>query len=174
MKSGFKYICIAALLASSASQAYQADITVTADIDPTAGITKANGDSLPATVALNYNPLKGLEAYKQDVKLWTNDEYDMKVRLQAEPKLTDTSGQNPIDLSVTLGKADLGVQDTVYNYSEIFPAGTDNGSMPLALVIKPKTPGKISTAGKYSGLVSLIVSQATTKDGAAPNATPTP
>ncbi len=53
-------------------------------------------------------------------KLWTNDEYDMKVRLQAEPKLTDASGQNPIDLSVALGKADLGVQDTVYSYSVKF------------------------------------------------------
>lgn len=171
MKNKIKLICLSALLASSASQAYQADIKVTANIDPTAGITLADGTSLAnKTVELNYNPQTGLDAYKANVKLWSNAQLDMKVRLASEPELTDALGANPVPLAVTLGTTTLTTHDQNYQYSTLFPSDSvENGSVPLALVIKQKTPGTISNTGTYTGLVSLVVSQATTKDGAAPS-----
>lgn len=167
MKHKFKLICLSALLASAASQAYQADITVQATIDPTAGITLASGDSLTAKpVEMNYNPQTGLDPYKADVKIWSNADNDMNVKLANSPQLTDSLGANPIPLAVTLNNKTLGLTDTLYEYKDLFPSdSTANGSVPLALVIKQAQQGKLSVTGSFSGQVSLIVSQATTKNG---------
>ncbi|MGP2504324.1 CS1 type fimbrial major subunit [Pantoea ananatis] len=174
MKNNLKFICLSAMLASAASQAYQADITVQATIDPTAGITLANGDSLTAKpVEMNYNPQTGLDPYKADVKIWSNADHDMNVRLANSAQLTDASGTNPIPLAVTLNNVQLGVTDTVYQYKDLFPSDSlANGSVPLPLVIKQENQGKLSVTGRFSGTVSLIVSQATTKNGSA--VTPSP
>lgn len=173
MKHKFKLIFLSALLASAASQAYQADITVQANIDPTAGITLANGDSLTAKpVDMNYNPQTGLDPYKADVKIWSNSDRDMNVRLATTAQLTDAAGANPIPLSVILGDKPLGLTDTLYEYKDLFPSDSvANGSVPLALVIKQASQQKVNVTGKFSGKVSLVVSQATTKNNATP-ATP--
>lgn len=167
MKNKFKLICLSALLASATSQAYQADITVQATIDPTAGITLANGDSLTAKpVEMNYNPQTGLDAYRADVKIWSNSGNDMNVKLANSAQLTDALGANPIPLAVTLNGQELKLTDTTFNYKDLFPTdSTANGSIALPLVIKQATQQKLDVTGSFSGKVSLIVSQATTKNG---------
>lgn len=170
MKNKFKILCLSALLASAASQAYQADITVKANIDPTASITDINGNSLGAQdEIMNYNPQTGLDPIKKEVKIWSNADFDMNVRLANKAELTDSSGSNAIPLTVTLGKQPLGLQNTVFLYKDLFPLdSTANGSTPLELAIVQTNQGKLNVTGSFSGKVSLVVSQGTTKNGTAP------
>jgi hypothetical protein len=66
-------------------------------------------------------------------------------------------------LKVTLG-ADLKpitTTATSLTYASLFPAGTENGSSVLPLKIAPATVAPLAT-GSYSGVVSLLITQATT------------
>lgn len=153
------------LLGAVAAQAYQTDITVNASVDPTASLTLGDGTALPSSVTLGYTPQNGLTAYKNNIKLWSNAQYDLNVSLAAAPQLTDTNGANPIPLTVNLNGTPLSTTNTAFYYSTLFPNGLTNGSISLLLAIAQKTPSQTVVAGKYSGIVSLVVSQATTKDG---------
>ncbi|WIL44521.1 CS1 type fimbrial major subunit (plasmid) [Pantoea agglomerans] len=115
-------------------------MTVNADVDATAGLTLADGTALLGSVSMTYSPRNGLSAYKNNVKLWTNAQFDMNVSLVAAPQLTDISGANAISLTVSLGDKKLTTTSTTFNYSTLFPRGTDNGSAALPLVIQQTTP----------------------------------
>ncbi|MDQ9125478.1 CS1 type fimbrial major subunit [Serratia fonticola] len=166
MKSIFKIaLSSAALLTAINANAVQQDITVTADIDPTIAITQADNSALPASITMQYLPSKGLEAYRNNIKLWSNTaDRDLNVSLASSPSLTDQSGNNAIPLSVTLNGQKLSATTTVFNYATTFPAGITNGSAAMPLIISQTTAGVATASGKYSGIVSLVVTQATAKN----------
>ena len=170
MNRKVKALCAAGLFFAAATQAYQADITVTSTVDPTAGLTLADTNPLPQTVDMTYTPGVGLHAYQADIKLWTNAELDMNIRLANTPQLSDAAGAVNIPLTVTLDDKELTPTDQVLNFDKLFPTGTiAGGSNSMHLKIAQKNKDQVVNAGYYSGMVSLVVSQATTKNGVAPS-----
>lgn len=163
MKSNFKTVIgAAAFIAAFSAGAVQRDITVTADIDSTIDVTQADGTALPSSVAMQYLPGKGLSAYRQSIKFWSNTaDRDLNIRLATSPSLTDLNGANPIPLSVTVNGTALSTTASTLTYASLFPAGITNGSSAVPLMISQTTPGVVTASGRYSGIVSLVVTQAT-------------
>lgn len=164
MKSNLKIVLGAsALVAAFSVSAVQRDITVTASIDPSIEVTKADGSALPASVEMQYLPGKGLQPYQEHIKFWSNTEdRALNVSLASVPSLTDSAGENAIPLSVSVNGQALTTSSTSFAYATTFPGGVTNGSSAMPLVIAQKTPGAItSPSGTYSGIVSLVVTQAT-------------
>jgi len=164
MKNNLKIVIgAAALVAAFSTSAVQRDITVTADIDSTVDVTLADGSALPASVAMQYQPGKGLGAYKQNIKFWSNTvNRNLNISLASSPSLTDATGGNAIPLSVSVNGTALTTAAASFTYASLFPAGITNGSSVVPLVISQTTPAAITNSGKYSGIVSLVVTQATT------------
>lgn len=163
--SDFVKATIVSLLFASAfsSQASENNITVQASVDPTVSLTLADGSALPSTVTMQYQAGVGLVAYKNNVKLWSNDATkNLQINLGAIPKLTDQNGVNPIELAVSLNGVVLSTTASTFTAASLFPGGVNtNGSSPLPLVISQKTFAPVTTAGNYSGLVNIVVTQAT-------------
>lgn len=162
------FLCVVGIASAFAAQAYEADISVNANIDPTVSILQSNGAALPSSVDMSYAPGKGLEGYKTNMKFWSNAQVDLNVSLAATPQLTDANGNNPIPLTVTLNNTQLTTTAATFQYSTLFPNGLNNGSLSLPLAIKQTKPTDPVMAGTYTGQVSIMVSQGTTKNGVAP------
>lgn len=163
MKTQIKIISFVSVLATAFSvNAVQRDITVTANIDPTVDVTLADGSSLPSSIAMQYLPGRGLAAHKENIKFWSNTaDRALNVSLANTPSLTDANGANPIPLSVSVNGTQLSTSAISLAYDTTFPSGIVNGSSTLPLVISQTTPGAVSAAGTYTGIVSLVVTQAT-------------
>lgn len=163
MKNNLKtFIGAAALMAAFSASAVQRDITVTADIDSTVDVTLADGSALPASIAMQYLPGKGLDSHKQNIKFWSNAvNKDLNVSLASSPSLTDGNGGNAIPLSVSVNGTALTTTAAVLTYASLFPTGITNGSAIVPLVISQANQQAAITSGKYSGVVSLVVTQAT-------------
>ena len=163
MKSNFKtLIGAAALIAAFGAGAVQRDITVTADIDSTIDVTQADGSALPSSVTMQYLPGKGLNAYRQSIKFWSNAaDRNLNISLATSPSLTDINGANPIPLSVTVNDTAVTTTASTLTFASLFPAGITNGSSAVPLVISQTNPGSTVASGRYSGIVSLVVTQAT-------------
>ncbi|MGX8939550.1 CS1 type fimbrial major subunit (plasmid) [Symbiopectobacterium sp. Eva_TO] len=165
-------LCAVGLAGAFAAQAYQTNITVNANVDPTIGLTLSDGTTVPSSVNMSYTPGLGMNGYKANLKLWSNAETDMNVYLSTDPQMTDANGDNPIPLTVGLNGTALttaapATAPKAFQYSTLFPNGITNGSIALPLAIKQKNPSQTVVAGQYSGVVTLVVTQATTKDGSA-------
>lgn len=163
MKSNFKIaLGAAALIAAFSTSAVQRDITVTADIDSTVDVTQADGSALPSSVAMQYLPGKGLNAYRQNIKFWSNvADRNLNVSLASSPSLTDANGANAIPLSVTVNGTALTTTASTLTFASLFPAGITNGSSAVPLMISQTDPSSTVVSGRYSGIVSLVVTQAT-------------
>lgn len=164
MKNFVKATILSMLFASAfSSHASENNITVQATVDPTVSLTLADGTALPSTVTMQYQAGRGLVAYKNNVKLWSNDATkNLQINLGAVPKLTDQNGANPIELAVSLDGVTLSTTASTFTAASLFPGGTNtNGSTPLPLVISQKTFAPVTTAGNYSGIVNIVVTQAT-------------
>jgi CS1 type fimbrial major subunit. len=167
MKTQIKVISLVSVLAVAFSvNAVQRDITVTANIDPTVDVTLADGSPLPSSIAMQYLPGKGLAAHKENIKFWSNTaDRALNVSLANTPSLTDANGANPIPLSVSVNGKTLSTTATSLAYATTFPSGIENGSSTMPLVISQTSPGAVSAAGTYTGIVSLVVTQATAEAG---------
>ncbi|XXN66174.1 CS1 type fimbrial major subunit (plasmid) [Enterobacter ludwigii] len=158
-------VIAAALTAAFNAQAVQKDITVNANVDATVDMTQADGTALPGTINMQYIPGRGLSTYSLDTKIWSNSQTaNINVALVSAAQLNDTVTGTAVPLTVTLG-ADLKritTTATALTYASLFPAGTTNGSSVLPLKISQTTPGVLAT-GTYSGVVSLLITQATTQ-----------
>jgi hypothetical protein len=167
MKTQIKVISLVSVLAVAFSvNAVQRDITVTANIDPTVDVTLADGSPLPSSIAMQYLPGKGLAAHKENIKFWSNTaDRALNVSLANTPSLTDANGANPIPLSVSVNGKTLSTTTTSLAYATTFPSGIENGSSTMPLVISQTSPGAVSAAGTYTGIVSLVVTQATAEAG---------
>ena len=69
-------------------------------------------------------------------------------------------------MTVKLGDKTLSTADVEYTGTELFPGSIENGSAVLPLTISQTTKGILKT-GQYSGVVSLMLTQATTTEGGA-------
>lgn len=163
MKNFVKSISlVGVMVATFNANAVQRDITVTANIDPTVDLTLADGTPLPTAINMQYLPGKGLAAYRENVKFWSNTaDRALNVSLASTPQLTDENGSNPIPLSVSINGNTLSTTAISLAYASTFPNGISNGSSVLPLVISQKSVGVVSQAGIYKGIVSLVVSQGT-------------
>lgn len=111
---------------------------------------------------MQYLPGKGLNAYRENIKFWSNvADRNLNISLATSPSLTDTNGANAIPLSVTVNGTELTTTAKTLTFDSLFPAGITNGSSAVSLMISQTNPGSTVSSGRYSGIVSLVVTQAT-------------
>lgn len=168
MRKYIKPLMIVAAMASSFSAlAIQKDITVNASVDSQLDMTQADNTPLPASIDMQYLPGRGLESYRLNTKMWSNTATsNVKVRLVSAAKLTNTDGEQIVPMTVILGDKTLSTTDAEFTGTELFPGSIENGSAVLPLTISQTTKGILKT-GQYSGVVSLMLTQATTTEGGA-------
>jgi fructoselysine-6-P-deglycase FrlB-like protein len=98
--------------------------------------------------------------------VWSNSATsNVKVRLVSAAKLANADGAETIPMTVKLGDKTLSTADVEYRYRTV-PGSIENGSAVLPLTISQTTKGILKT-GQYSGVVSLMLTQATTTEGGA-------
>lgn len=163
-------LAISTLMLACRASAVQKDIMITADIEPTISLTRADGSELPSDITMSYLAGRGLKSHEEIVKLWSNsDSKNLNISLANAATLTKVGNNNSvIPLNVSLNNMVLSQYAQSFTYSSIFPNGNNNGSMPLPLVISQANQGPVVEAGRYTGLVSIVLTQATT----APTPTP--
>lgn len=161
----WQFLCAAGLVSTFSVYSAQTDITVNASIDPTISVTAADGSPVPASLAMGYKAGTGLTDAKTSIVVWDNADKDISVKLVSAAQLSD-GGSNTIPLSVSLNGNALSTTSSTLQFQNIFPSGVrTSGSTPLSLVISQTTkPGSL-VAGTYSGVVSIVFTQATTKNG---------
>ncbi|HAS1024750.1 MULTISPECIES: CS1 type fimbrial major subunit [Enterobacter cloacae complex] len=153
---------VAAMTASLNAMAVQKDITVNASVDSQLDMTQADNTPLPSSIDMQYLPGSGLVSYRLNTKIWSNSATsNVKVRLLSAAKLTNTDGDQNVPMTVMLGDKTLNTTDAVFTGAELFPSTTANGSAVLPLIISQTTKGVLKS-GQYSGVVSLMLTQATT------------
>ncbi|MGL5385855.1 MAG: CS1 type fimbrial major subunit [Enterobacterales bacterium] len=162
MKKLIKPLLIVSTLAAAfAVQAVQKDITVNANVDATIDLTQADNSALPSSITMQYLPGKGLSPFNLNTKIWSNSPTAaVNIRLVKAATLTDVNGSETIPLSVSLGGKALTTANQALTAADLFPAGITNGSDVLPLRFSQTTQGVIKT-GSYTGIVSLVVAQAT-------------
>ncbi|MBC3378736.1 fimbrial protein [Serratia fonticola] len=162
MKKVIKPLLIVSIMATAfTTQAVQKDITVNANVDSTIDITQSDNTALPSSINMQYLPGKGLSPFNLNTRVWSNsDKAGVNVRLVRAASLTDVNGANSIPLTVSLGGKVLTLTNTLLDAATLFPSGIDKGSDVLPLRFA-QTTQSIVASGTYSGIVSLIVTQAT-------------
>ena len=168
MKKYIKPLMIVAAMSTAFSaMAIQKDITVNANVDSQLDMTQADNTPLPASIDMQYLPCRGLESYRLNTKIWSNSATsNVKVRLVSAANLTNEDGAETVPMTVKLGDKTLNTTDAEFTGSELFPGSVENGSAVLPLTISQTTKGILKT-GQYSGVVSLMLTQATTAEGGA-------
>ncbi|VEB99022.1 Colonization factor antigen I subunit B [Cedecea lapagei] len=163
MRKYINPLMIAAAMATSVNVlAVQKDITVNASVDPELDITQADNTPLPASIDMQYLPGRGLESYRVNTKIWSNSAAsNVKARLVSAAKLSNSEGAESVPLTVRLGDKTLTTADVEFTGTELFPGNIENGSAVLPMTISQTTKGALKT-GQYSGVVSLMLTQATT------------
>lgn len=153
-----------ASLASLSAHALTKDITVTANVDSTIAITALDGGDLPDTVKMSFDPSKGLKAFSEQVKFYSNDaSKDVTVGLAYAPKLSMVSDNTVTkDLNITLGGKTLTTAGVTLTAKDLFGNGVTGAKASVAeeLIISGKDDTKAMPAGTYSGVVSLVIGQA--------------
>lgn len=168
MRHSIKPLLIVAAMASSFSAlAIQKDITVNASVDSQLDMTQADNTPLPASIDMQYLPGRGLDSYRMNTKVWSNSATsNVKVRLVSAAQLSNADGDQTVPMTVKLGDKTLTTTDAEFTGAELFPGSIENGSAVLPLIISQTTKGILKT-GQYSGVVSLMLTQATTAEGGA-------
>lgn len=162
MNKLIKPLLLVSIMATAfATQAVQKDITVNASVDASIDITQPDNTALPSSINMQYMPGKGLTPFNLNTKVWSNsDKSGVNVRLVREASLADINGATKIPLTVTLGGKTLSLTNTLLDVATLFPAGIEKGSDVLPLRFAQTTQGIVAT-GTYSGIVSLVITQAT-------------
>lgn len=162
MKKLIKPLLIVSTLAAAfAVQAVQKDITVNANVDATIDVTQADNSPLPSSITMQYLPGKGLSPLNLNTKIWSNSPTaGVNIRLVKAATLADVNGTKTIPLTVSLGGNVLTTTNQTLTAAVLFPAGTANGSDVLPLHLAQTTQSVLDT-GAYTGIVSLVVTQAT-------------
>ncbi|CAM6220811.1 Colonization factor antigen I subunit B [Citrobacter sedlakii] len=160
-------LIVAAMTTSVSALAIQKDITVNANVDSQLDMTQADNTPLPASIDMQYLPGRGLESYRLNTKVWSNSATsNVKVRLVSAAQLINADGDQTVPMTVKLGEKTLTTTDAEFTGAELFPGSVENGSSVLPLIISQTTKGILKT-GQYSGVVSLMLTQATTTESGA-------
>lgn len=169
MKTSFIAAAVAlATVYSFSVSAVQKDITVTASIDSTLELLQADGSSLPSAMKLDFLPGKGLVHKSLQTRLYSNDQTKgVNVKLLNVPQLVNVlDPTKTIDMDVTLGGKSLTTTNSLLDAKTLFPNEKSDTSALLNLDIAQKGAGSEALqnlpAGDYNGIVSLVISQATT------------
>lgn len=155
-------LCVASLPA----HAIQTDIQVWADIDTTLALLKADGSPLPDAVRLDHSPATGLMPWSEQVRVFSNDtDKDVEIRLASDAALipiVTAPGAVPVPLLVTLNRRPLTVAAQDFKSAELFDGAIPGASISMALGIAQAKQEKITAAGRYEGIVSVVMAQKTT------------
>lgn len=166
MNSILKKAALAAALAtvSLSANAFDADIKVWADVDPTLALLKADGTALDSVVNMVHNPVSGLVPWSQQVRIYSNDESkDIEVRVGSTPQLLNTDGGGtPVPLTVSLNGRALTVAAQDFSATDLFDGAMPGASIPMALRIAQTSPAPITRGGRYEGIVTIAMQQKTT------------
>ncbi len=159
-------LSLAAALAtvSLSANAFDADIKVWANVDPTLALLKADGTALDSVVNMVHNPVSGLVPWSQQVRIYSNDESkDIEVRVGSTPQLLNTDGGGtPVPLTVSLNGRALTVAAQDFTASDLFDGAMPGASIPMALRIAQTSPAPITRGGRYEGIVTIAMQQKTT------------
>lgn len=166
MNSILKKAALAAALAtvSLSANAFDADIKVWANVDPTLALLKADGTALDSVVNMVHNPVSGLVPWSQQVRIYSNDESkDIEVRVGSTPQLLNTDGGGtPVPLTVSLNGRALTVAAQDFSATDLFDGAMPGASIPMALRIAQTSPAPITRGGRYEGIVTIAMQQKTT------------
>ncbi|WP_313051261.1 CS1 type fimbrial major subunit [Stenotrophomonas cyclobalanopsidis] len=165
MNTFLKKAALAAALATASLSAHAAevDIAVWADVDPALSMMKADGSALDDSVKLTHDASSGLLLdWKERVRIHSNDTAkDITVRLGASPSLTPEvgSGGTPVPLAVSLNGEALSTTAKDFEASSIFDGALPGRSIPMDLIIGQGNDTAIDVAGRYEGIVTLVLLQ---------------
>ncbi|MFF2047910.1 CS1 type fimbrial major subunit [Stenotrophomonas bentonitica] len=161
-----KKLSLATALAavSLSANAFDADIKVWANVDPTLALLKADGTALDSVVNMVHNPVTGLVPWSQQVRVYSNDEdKDIEVRVGSTPQLLNTDGSGaPVPLTVSLNGKALTVAAQDFAASELFDGALLGASIPMPLRIAQTNQAPIAKGGTYEGIVTIAMQQKTT------------
>lgn len=152
----------ALVTASLSAHAAQTDITIVATVDNNMTLLRADGSALPDSVTMSYNPTRGLSTWRDQVRIYSNDvTTDIQVRLNSPVELvpTNTAGAPvPVPLTVSMKGKTLSTTVEDFTAAELFDGAIPNASVAMELSIAQTTLGKISAAGQYQGMASIVLS----------------
>jgi len=164
MKTILKKAALAAALVtvSLSAHAAQTDITLSATIDDSLALLRADGSALPDAVKLTYNPAgasAGLNRWVDRVRIYSNDtSKDVEVRLQAPVELIAKTGSNPnVPMTVELSGRTLSTTAVDFTADELYDGSIPDASVAMDLAIAQTTRGKLA-AGDYEGMASIVLS----------------
>ncbi|TBL65723.1 CS1 type fimbrial major subunit [Hafnia alvei] len=165
MNFAMKVMAVAIMGFSLNAMAVQKDITINANVDPSLDMTLSDAQPLPTSVTMQYIPGNGLAPYAMQTKIWSNAYKDVNIKLANDVLLYDRAGSaETVGITVTYGGTALTTTDRLMKASTLFPGGTTaigNGSIEQELRFSQKTPGTVP-AGNYTGVVGVVLTQATT------------
>nr|WP_313509516.1 CS1 type fimbrial major subunit [Stenotrophomonas geniculata] len=163
MHAILKKATLAAALAtvSLSAHAAQTDIKVWAEVDNNLALLKSDGSALPDVVKMAYNPVRGLNAWTEQVRIFSNDtSKDVEVRLSSLAQLLATNaapGAAAVPLSVSLNKKLLTAASQDFKASDLYDGSIPGASISMELSIAQATQAPITAAGQYEGIVSIIL-----------------
>ena len=150
-------------LTSLPAMAVEKSLLVYADVDPTLEILQSDGSPLPASMEMAYLPGSGLQPTRLGTRIYSNDtDKDMTLRLITNPVLANMTNPAATDvpLSVSYGGRPLNTTGVTLPAADLFPGGdATGGSIEQLLDIRQTTAGAITNAGRYEGIVSLVLTQ---------------
>lgn len=163
-----KRAALAAALAASAATAHaaNADIQVWAEVDPTLSLLRADGRPLPASMELPHAVQFGLAPVSEQVRIFTNDtDSNVEVRLATNavlrPHLT-AEGAKDVGLTVNLNGRAITTTATTFNATDLYVNSLEGRSIVMPLTIASSSRGPIEHAGRYEGMVSLVLTHPVT------------
>lgn len=163
MNAILKKAALAAALVTASLSAHAAEshIQVYADIDVTLALLKEDGSALPTEVHMTHVPGLGLNPHTERVRIYTNDEdMDVGVRLMNSPSLVRTDGAAPaVPLTVSLNKRALTVAEQDFLAADLFDGALEGRSVAMDLDIEQATRASVNVAGRYEGMVSIVMVQ---------------
>jgi hypothetical protein len=158
----FAPLALAALV-SMPALAVEKSILVYADVDPTLELLQSDGSALPPSMEMSYLPGAGLQPSRLGTRVFSNDtDKDVTIRLITSPVLANMTNpaSTAVPLSVTFGGRTLSTTGVALSAADLFPGGDPtSGSIEQMLEIKQTTVGAIANAGRYEGIVSLVLTQ---------------
>lgn len=154
-------LAVALVTASLSAHAAQTDIKVWAEVDNNLALLKADGRPLDDVVRLGYNPIRGLNPWADQVRIFSNDTTkDVQVRLNSPVELIPTNtppGTPSVPMTVTLNKRVLDVAAQDFTAADLYDGAIPGASVSMELAVAQTTLGEIAAAGRYEGMVSVIL-----------------
>lgn len=166
MNFAMKVVAVAIMGFSLNAMAVQKNITINANVDPSLDMTLSDAQPLPTSVMMQYIPGNGLAPYAMQTKIWSNAYKDVNIKLSNDVLLYDRAGSTEtVAITVSYGGTALTTTDRLMKATTLFPGGAasiSQGSVEQELKFTQKTPGTEVAAGNYTGVVGLVLTQATT------------